>query len=76
MRFMVTGEWSRNRLLQTIVVLFSLYVAAFWVTNVLLYFAKMGLTYESVHLKTKDLKLIKLLIYLDMILILWEVLCH
>ncbi len=48
MRFMVTGEWSRNRLLQTIVVLFSLYVAAFWVTNVLLYFAKMGLTYESV----------------------------
>ena len=48
MRFFVTGEWSRNRLLQTIVVLYSLYVMALWVTNALLYFSKMGLTAASV----------------------------
>ncbi|MAE97429.1 MAG: hypothetical protein CL910_22495 [Deltaproteobacteria bacterium] len=48
MRFVVTGEWSRNRLLQTIVVLYVLYVAGLWVTNFLLYFHKMGLSYTSV----------------------------
>ena len=48
MRFVITGEWSRNRLLQTIVVLYSLYVAGLWLTNALLYFHKMGLTYASV----------------------------
>lgn len=48
MRFVITGEWSRNRLLQTIVVLYSLYVAALWVTNALLYFSKMSLTPASV----------------------------
>jgi hypothetical protein len=47
-RFVVTGEWTRNRLLQTIVVLYALYVAALWVTNALLYFSKMGLTAASV----------------------------
>ncbi len=36
MRFVITGEWNRNRLLQTIVVLYSLYVAGLWVTNGLL----------------------------------------
>ena len=48
MRFVVTGEWSRNRLLQTIVVLYVIYVGGLWVTNCLLYFNKMGLTYASV----------------------------
>ena len=48
MRFVITGEWSRNRLLQTIVVLYSLYVAGLWVTNALLYFQKMGLGAASV----------------------------
>ena len=48
MRFVVTGEMSRNRLLQTIVVLYSLYVALLWVTNALLYFGKMSLTIGSV----------------------------
>lgn len=48
MRFVVTGEWSRNRLLQTIVVLYVVYVAGLWVTNALLYFGKMGLTGSSV----------------------------
>jgi hypothetical protein len=47
-RFVVTGEWSRNRLLQTIVVLYVLYVAGLWVTNALLYFAKMDLRPASV----------------------------
>jgi hypothetical protein len=48
LRFFITGEWNRNRLLQAIVVLYSLYVAGLWLTNALLYFNKMGLTYASV----------------------------
>jgi len=47
-RFVITGEWSRNRLLQTIVALYCLYVAGLWLTNALLYFNKMGLTPASV----------------------------
>ena len=48
MRFVITGEWTRNRLLQTIVVLYSLYVAGLWLTNALLYFNKMSLSPASV----------------------------
>ena len=48
MRFVVTGEWSRNRLLQTIVVLYVIYVAGLWTTNALLYFQKMSLSPASV----------------------------
>ncbi len=48
MRFVVTGEWSRNRLLQTIVALYSVYVILLWITNGLLYFSKMSLTTTSV----------------------------
>ncbi len=48
MRFVVTGEWSRNHLLQTIVVLYVVYVGGLWVTNALLYFQKMGLNPASV----------------------------
>ena len=48
MRFVVTGEWSRNRLLQTIVVLYTVYVGGLWVTNALLYFHKMSLWPSSV----------------------------
>ena len=48
MRFVVTGEWSRNRLLQTIVVLYALYVLLLWVTNGMLYFEKMSLAPSSV----------------------------
>jgi len=47
-RFFITGEWNRNRLLQTIVVLYSVYVAGLWVTNTFLYFTKMSLTADSV----------------------------
>jgi len=48
MRFVVTGEWNRNRLLQVIVLLYALYVAVLWLTNALLYFEKMGLSPSSV----------------------------
>ncbi len=48
MRFVVTGEWTRNRLLQTIVSLYAFYVAGLWLTNALLYFNKMNLTPVSV----------------------------
>lgn len=48
MRFVVTGEWSRNRLLQVIVVLYVTYVAGLWWTNALLYFNKMSLWPSSV----------------------------
>jgi len=47
-RFVITGEWSRNRLLQTIVVLYSLYVVGLWLTNALLFFDKMSLSCASV----------------------------
>jgi hypothetical protein len=48
MRFVVTGEWNRNRLLQVIVLLYALYVALLIVTNGLLYFEKMSLAPSSV----------------------------
>jgi len=48
MRFVITGEWSKNRLLQLIIVCFIIYIAILWLTNALLYFQKMGLTYTSV----------------------------
>lgn len=48
MRFVVTGEWSRNRLLQLIILMFVIYVAMLWLTNALLYFNKMSLAPSSV----------------------------
>jgi len=48
MRFVITAEWSKNRLLQTIIVLFVIYIGVLWVSNALLYFHKMNLTYTSV----------------------------
>jgi hypothetical protein len=48
MRFVITGEWSKNRLLQLIIVIFVMYIAGLWLTNGLLYFNKMGLSYTSV----------------------------
>jgi len=48
LRFVVTGEWTRNRLLQTIVVLYAVYVSGLWLTNALLFFHKMSLTPSSV----------------------------
>ena len=48
MRWIVTGEWSRNRLLQVIVLLYAVYVGMLWVTNAALYFSKMSLAPASV----------------------------
>jgi hypothetical protein len=48
LRFVITGEWSRNRLLQTIIACYALYVLALWLTNALLYFDKMSLAPDSV----------------------------
>lgn len=48
MRFVITGEWRRNQLLQTIVVLYCIYVGLLWITNALLYFEKMTLAPSSV----------------------------
>ena len=48
MRFIVTGEMDRNRLLQVIILLYTFYVSGLWLTNLLLYFSKMGLDVDSV----------------------------
>jgi len=48
MRFVVTGEWTRNRLLKAIVACFLAYTAILWVTNIGLYFSKMSLYPSSV----------------------------
>lgn len=48
MRFVVTGEWTRNRLLKVIVWCFLAYTVILWVTNAGLFFAKMSLTPSSV----------------------------
>ena len=44
MRFVITGEWARNRPLQIIIVLFVVFIAILWLTNALLFFNKMGLS--------------------------------
>ena len=48
MRFVVTGEWTRNHLLKTIVWCFLVYTAILWASNFGMYFAKMSLSPQSV----------------------------
>ena len=48
MRFVVTGEWTRNRLLKTIVWCFLAYTLILWLTNFGLYFSRMSLFPSSV----------------------------
>jgi len=48
MRFTVTPDWKDNQLLRLILVWFLVFVAGLWVTNALLYFAKMTLNPASV----------------------------
>jgi hypothetical protein len=48
LRFVISGEWTRNRLLRVIVLCFLTYTFILWVTNAGLYFSKMGLTPSSV----------------------------
>jgi len=47
-RFVVTGEWTRNGLLKVIVCCFLVYTLILWVSNFGLYFARMNLTPSSV----------------------------
>jgi len=47
-RFVVTGEWTRNSLLKVIVWCFLAYTAILWTTNLGMYFAKMSLDPRSV----------------------------
>jgi hypothetical protein len=48
MRFVITGEWTRNRLLKVIVSCFLAYTFLLWVSNAGLYFSRMSLTPSSV----------------------------
>jgi hypothetical protein len=48
MRFVVTAEWKENDLLRLVLGAFLAYVFLFWVTNALLFFASMDLSYASV----------------------------
>lgn len=48
MRFVVTGEWTRNGLLRLILFFFLVFILFFWVTNWILYFQKMTLDPASV----------------------------
>ncbi len=48
MRFVVTGEWTRNRLLKVIVWCFLAYTLILWLSNAGLYFSKMSLDPQSV----------------------------
>jgi len=48
MRFVVTGEWTRNRLLKVIVWCFLAYTLILWLTNIGMYFARMNLWPSSV----------------------------
>jgi hypothetical protein len=47
-RFVVSGEWSRNSLLRVIVLCFLTYTLILWATNAGMYFSKMSLTPSSV----------------------------
>lgn len=48
MRFVITGEWSRNRLLRLILALYLIYVALYVVTAALMFFDRMGLDPSTV----------------------------
>lgn len=48
MRFVVTGEWTRNHFLRVIVLCFLFYTFILWLTNAGMYFAKMSLAPSSV----------------------------
>jgi len=48
LRFTITGEWDRNRLLQVVVVLYCFFVVLLWLTNWMLYFDSMDFTTASV----------------------------
>ncbi len=48
MRFFVTGEQNRQLLINSLILMFLVYVELLWVSNGLMYFHKMNLSAESV----------------------------
>lgn len=48
MRFVISGEWTRNSLLKAIVWCFLGYTLVLWISNFAMYFAKMSLSPQSV----------------------------
>jgi hypothetical protein len=48
MRFFVTGEQNRQLLINSLILMFLVYVALLWISNGLMYFHKMNLTADSV----------------------------
>lgn len=48
MRFFVTGEQNRQLLINSLILMFLIYVALLWVSNGMMYFHKMNLTADSV----------------------------
>ena len=48
MRYVVTGEWTKNNLLRLILFFFLVFILFFWVTNWILYFQNMTLDPASV----------------------------
>lgn len=48
MRFFVTGEQNRQILINTLILMFLVYVVLLWVSNGLMYFHKMDLSADSV----------------------------
>ncbi len=48
MRFVISGEWTKNSLLRLIMLFFLLYISLFWVTNLLLFFHKMSLSAQAI----------------------------
>lgn len=48
MRFLKSGDFNNNRLLQIILVFTLVYILLLWATNVLLYSERIGFTYNSI----------------------------
>ena len=48
MRFVISGEWTKNSLLRLIMFFFLLYILFFWMTNMFLFIHKMGITVSTI----------------------------
>jgi thiamine biosynthesis lipoprotein ApbE len=48
MRYLITGEWNKHRVMRVIMGFFLVYILFFWVTNFLMYFYHMSLSPVSV----------------------------
>jgi len=48
MRYLITGEWNKHRVMRVIMAFFLLYILFFWITNFLMYFYHMSLSPISV----------------------------